>query len=199
MMRNDVLGDCTCAAAGHMIMNWTANVVPMFTPPDEQIVGAYAAITGYNPADPNTDRGAFALDVLKYWAKTGVSGHKITCFVEVDPHNLDELKYAIATFGGVYLGARMTDSDIGAPTWTADNVGPIVGGHAIPTFGYTPSGTKVVSWGKVVDVEWGWWLKRVDECYAIISTDWLDANGISPSGFNMAQLIADLADVRRNG
>ena len=26
MMHNDTIGDCTCAAAGHLIMEWTANV-----------------------------------------------------------------------------------------------------------------------------------------------------------------------------
>jgi len=26
MMDNDQIGDCTCAAAGHLLMEWTANV-----------------------------------------------------------------------------------------------------------------------------------------------------------------------------
>src|SRR5215469_7565963 len=51
MMDNDQIGDCTCAAAGHLIMEWTANAGrKVFTPSDQQIVGAYSAITGYNPA-----------------------------------------------------------------------------------------------------------------------------------------------------
>src|SRR6266567_3596417 len=51
MMDNDQIGDCTCAAAGHLIMEWTANAgKKTATPTDKQIVAAYSAITGYNPA-----------------------------------------------------------------------------------------------------------------------------------------------------
>ena len=39
MMENDQLGDCTCAAAGHLIMEWTANAgKKIVTPTDKQIV-----------------------------------------------------------------------------------------------------------------------------------------------------------------
>lgn len=41
MMENDQIGDCTCAAAGHLLMEWTANAKKkMFTPTDKQIVAA---------------------------------------------------------------------------------------------------------------------------------------------------------------
>ena len=67
MMDNDQIGDCTCAAAGHLIMEWTANAKKkMVTPTDKQIVAAYSAITGYNPVT-----GA------NYWRQTGIAKHKI--------------------------------------------------------------------------------------------------------------------------
>jgi len=50
MMHNDTVGDCTCAAAGHLIMEWTANVGAETTPSDEAILAAYSAITGYDPS-----------------------------------------------------------------------------------------------------------------------------------------------------
>ncbi|MGB6877319.1 MAG: hypothetical protein WBD87_14935, partial [Candidatus Acidiferrales bacterium] len=43
MMANDTLGDCTCAAAGHMIECWTANLGDAFTPTNAQIIAAYSA------------------------------------------------------------------------------------------------------------------------------------------------------------
>src|ERR1035437_4319687 len=49
MMLNDQLGDCTCAAAGHMIEAWTANSGTQVIPADADILSAYAAITGYTP------------------------------------------------------------------------------------------------------------------------------------------------------
>ena len=71
-MGNDKIGDCTCAAAGHLIMEWTSLAQPkMFTPTDPQIVAAYSAITGYNPKTGANDNGAAELDVLNYWRKTG--------------------------------------------------------------------------------------------------------------------------------
>ncbi len=52
MMENDQIGDCTCAAAEHLIMEWTANAgKKMVTPSDKQIVAAYSAITGLQPDD----------------------------------------------------------------------------------------------------------------------------------------------------
>jgi hypothetical protein len=77
MMDNDQIGDCTCAAAGHLIMEWTANAgKKMVTPTDKQIVAAYSAITGYNPATGANDNGANEIDVLNYWRQTGIAGHK---------------------------------------------------------------------------------------------------------------------------
>src|SRR5258708_37323217 len=48
MMANDTTSDCTCAAAGHLIMEWTDDNGALFTPADKDIISAYAAITGYN-------------------------------------------------------------------------------------------------------------------------------------------------------
>ena len=42
------------------------------------------------------------------------------------------------------------------------------------------------------DFTWNFWLKYVDECYAIVSLDWLRRNGVSPSFLNLAALRADL-------
>src|SRR5271156_3836654 len=35
MMENDQLGDCTCAAAGHLIMEWTANAKKKIVTPTD--------------------------------------------------------------------------------------------------------------------------------------------------------------------
>src|SRR4051812_30434661 len=57
MMQNDTIGDCTCAAAGHMIQCWTANVGNVIVPSNASIIAAYAAITGYNPTTGANDNG----------------------------------------------------------------------------------------------------------------------------------------------
>jgi len=76
MMDNDKIGDCTCAAAGHLIMEWTDDNGALYTPADQDIVNAYAAITGYNPATGQNDNGASETSVLNYWRSTGISSHK---------------------------------------------------------------------------------------------------------------------------
>jgi hypothetical protein len=73
MMANDVLGDCTCASAGHIIMLHTAARGAPVKVADEDVIAAYSAIGGYKPGDPSTDNGAVELDALNYWRKTGIA------------------------------------------------------------------------------------------------------------------------------
>src|ERR1700733_9167686 len=58
MMDNDKIGDCTCAAAGHLIMEWTDDNGALVTPATKQIIAAYSAITGYDPKTGLNDNGA---------------------------------------------------------------------------------------------------------------------------------------------
>ena len=99
MMRNDTVGDCTCAGGGHLIMGWTANASTEVIPSDTDILAAYSAITGYNPNDPNTDQGANELDVLNYWRQTGIAGHKIGAYVQLNASDIPHVKTAIYLFG----------------------------------------------------------------------------------------------------
>ena len=87
MMHNDTIGDCTCAAAGHLVMEWTANVGAETTPADADILAAYSAITGYDPKTGANDNGAVETDVLNYWRKTGIAGHKIMAYAALEPGN----------------------------------------------------------------------------------------------------------------
>lgn len=65
-MEDDQIGDCTCAAAGRLIMEWTANAgKKVIVPTDDQIV---AAVTGYNPKTGANDNGAVEIDVLNLLA-----------------------------------------------------------------------------------------------------------------------------------
>jgi hypothetical protein len=72
------------------------------------------------------------------------------------------------------------------------------GGHCVPIVGYgfdqdNNTGSEVVSWGQIFDMTWGFFSVYCDEAYAIITQDWIEANGQSPSGFDIAALQADLA------
>ena len=201
MMANDRIGDCTCAAAGHMIMNWqaVANAGSPVTIPDDQIIAAYSAITGYDPASGANDNGANELDVLAYWQTTGIAGHKIAGKATLDIHNVDQIKAATYLFGGVYIGFEVPAfimEDTGNHNWgSMSGDTSIVGGHAVPVFGYGRGGCTNVSWGDLYHMSWDFWLQYCDEAYAIVSTDWLKQSAVSPSGLDLQGLIQDLTQV----
>jgi hypothetical protein len=107
MMDNDQIGDCTCAAAGHLIMEWTASAgKKMATPTDKQIVAAYSAITGYNPVTGANDNGANEVDVLNFWRQTGIAGHKIGAYVALEPANHNHVIDSVYVFEGCYIGVQ---------------------------------------------------------------------------------------------
>jgi hypothetical protein len=108
MMANDQIGDCTCAAAGHLPMQWTANAGrKMFTPTDKQIVAAYSGISGYNPATGANDNGAVEIDVLNYWRQSGFAGHKIGAYVALEPANHTHIMDSVYIFEGCYIGLQL--------------------------------------------------------------------------------------------
>lgn len=199
MLANDSVGDCTCAAAGHLEMLWTSQTQTEFVPTDAAVLAAYSALTGYNPANPDTDTGADELTVLNYWRNTGIAGRKIFAFASVNLSNLAEVHAAIAFFGGLYLGAQIPQSAMDATqagqAWTDTTDTNIVGGHAFPGVAYDPDGLACITWGQLQKMTWAWLAQYADEAYCVLSPDWIALNGLSPSGFNLTQLNQDLAQL----
>jgi hypothetical protein len=208
MMDNDQIGDCTCAAAGHLIMEWTANAKgKMVTPTDKQIVTAYSAITGYNSTTGANDNGANEVDVLNYWRQTGIASHKIGAYMALEPSNHTHIMDSVYIFGGCYIGVQLPTSAQAQTQnhqpWSVPPGGPTGdgkpgswGGHAIPVMAYDARGVTVVTWGALQVMTWSFWAAYCDEAYAILSTDYLSGKKTTPQGFNLAQLQADLADLK---
>lgn len=200
MMLNDQLGDCTCAAAGHMICQWTtfaghkeANI------PDNAILKAHEAVSGYVPGEPQTDNGAVMLDVLNYWRQTGIGGHKITAFASVPLQRFNLIRMSISMFGSVYLGIQLPLSAQGQNIWEVPPEGPTGdgspgswGGHCVPIVGYDQDWWYVVTWGQIMKMKSSFLIDYADEAYVCLSPDWY-ATGNAPSGFNLAQLETDLS------
>jgi hypothetical protein len=207
MMMNDSLGDCTIAAAGHMIQQWSFFANVEVTPTDQQVLQAYEAVSGYVPGEPWTDNGAVILDVLNYWRQHGIAGHKITAYTQVDHSNLDEIRAAIQLFGNVYIGIQLPVTAQTQDAWTVANGGTFTqdgqpgswGGHAIPLMAQSPKTQTCITWGERLKMSHNFFLDYCDEAYAIVSQDWIGANGLSPSQFNLKQLMLDLAAVNQLG
>ena len=199
---NDELGCCTIAAAAHLIQVWTAaNAGKMVTPSDLDILAAYEAVGGYDPSDSSTDQGAVELDVLNYWRKTGIAGHKIDAFAVLEPKNELHIRDSVYLFGGCYIGVQLPVSAQDKNSWDVPPYGTwgdgepgSWGGHAVPVVGYGRRGLTVVTWGKLLTMSWAFWEAYVDEAYCVLSEDYL-ARGVTPNGFNLAELRSDLAAV----
>lgn len=202
MMLNDTLGDCTCAAAGHLTQVWTANASVEVTTPDDKIRDAYEAVSGYNPMDPNTDRGANEMDVLNYWRKTGIGGRKIQSYMGLEPKNHFHICAAVDLFGGAYIGLALPVSAQTQDVWSVPPGGPSGpgapgswGGHAVIIEAYDDHLLTCITWGQKKQMTWSFWDTYCDEAYALLSDDWLSAKGVNPDGFNLAQLQVDLKQV----
>jgi hypothetical protein len=200
MMLNDRLGDCTCAAAGHMILEWTTNAGDPFVPRDQQIVAAYSAIAGYDPATGANDNGAVVLDVLNYWRKQGIADHKITAFVGLELKNHNDLRDATYLFENTYLGVLLPRTAQGQKVWSVPTGGPTGqgapgswGGHAVPVVAYDERGVTVVTWGSLLRMTWTFYDTYCDEAFAVLSEDIINqATKKAPGGFDFEALRSDL-------
>ena len=208
MYLNDTIGDCAVAGPAHMIQAWTARGAGEVTLADADVLAAYRAISGYDPADPSTDTGCNLLDVLKYWQSTGIGGHKIGPYVAIDPTNQSEVCEAHHLYVGVLLGLDMPAAWQQATTW---DVGPSQtgdwgvgtwGGHCVCgeryalVVGVTAAGLYVVTWGGLMLLTWAALAIYCSEAYGILSQDFL-SNNKAPCGLDYAALAADLVAVQQ--
>ena len=202
MMLNDQLGDCTCAAIGHIIQAWSATAGPKeITLPDDAILKAYEAVGGYQPGKPDTDQGAVELDVLKYWRKTGVGGLRIDAFVALEPKNHAHVQAAVDLFGGAYIGLALPVSAQRQHVWSVPPGGATGqgapgswGGHAVVIEAYDAHGLTCITWGQKKRMTWSFWDTYCDEAYATLSELWAGKTA-APSGFDLAALKSDLKQV----
>lgn len=200
---NDRIGDCTCAAAAHMLEVWSAQVdgAPRLVE-DSDVLALYQT-QGYRPGDPSTDRGATLLHVLRAWRKRGLAGDRILAFAEVDVRSEQEVKLGAWIFSGLYCGvalpetARQQTGPDGLWDVTPDQSPAAApgswGGHCVNVVDYDYGGLTVITWGNLQRVSWAFWSAYFDEAYVIIPSDDRRLNGRAlDNGFNLAQLWADI-------
>lgn len=198
---NDSLGCCTIAAVANAVETWTANCGREQVIPDSDVLKYYESWDGYNPADPATDQGGVELDVLNNWRQQQFSGVELDAFAAVNVVNSGMVKQAIYLFGGLYIGVDLPLAAQKQDVWDVTaNPGPddepgSWGGHAIYLTGYDSHYLDCVTWGQMKAMTWAWFNKYCSEAYALVSKAWIEANeatNVSPSGFALAALEADL-------
>ncbi|MDD3853649.1 MAG: hypothetical protein PHD40_08360 [Syntrophomonadaceae bacterium] len=207
MLGNDTVGDCTCAGADHETMLWTTegNDPAAFT--SENTISDYSAITGYNPDDPDSDRGAVVRQVLLYRQKTGMidvdsERHQIGAFAKLDHKDINEIKEAMYLFSAIGVGIQLPQSamlqfNTGKP-WKVVQGSQIEGGHYVSCVGYDEEYIYCVTWGQIQKMDYDFFQTYCDEAWVMLSKEFLNEQGNSPEGFNLAQLRADLLALADN-
>jgi len=201
MMMNDKIGDCTCAAVGHIIQQWGTYTHKPLVPTDQQVLSLYEAVSGYNPKDPSTDNGAVETDVLNYWVKNKAFGISLDAYAPLELGNHNEVKDAVYWFGNAYIGLNLPISAQTQDVWsvpaggTHGNGAPgSWGGHAVPVVAYNARTLTVITWGALKQMTWAFWAAYAEEAYALLSTDWI-SSGKSPKGISWTTLQADFKEV----
>lgn len=201
MMLNDKLGCCTIAGVAHAIQVWSANAGHMITVPDDGVQTYYEEWDGYNPKDPGTDKGGTELDVLNDWRKQGFCGHKLAAYADPKYTKLEEIRQSIALFGGVYIGMALPLTAQKQDTWDllpnggADAKKGSWGGHCVFVPKYDEKTFTCITWGELKVMTLAFWDHYCDEAHTLLGDNWLSRKG-APSGFNHAQLQADLAAIK---
>jgi len=200
MYANDKYGDCTCAAAGHMIQNWTANANGEVTPPTGAVVKFYEHFVG-DPPPP--DAGCNMLQVLNYWRTAGLDRHNISAYAAIKLKNQVETMTALYLFGSVYIGVELPDfaveGDMLTVPWVVPPGGPVGNaapnpnnGHCIPAVAYDAETLTVITWGEPKTMNWDFYNAYADEAFAVLSQDFIEKSGTDLAGFDLAALEADL-------
>lgn len=181
LLKNDVLGDCTIASAGHIIEYWNyvgKLSLPTMTDLEAEII--YSICSGYIPGDDTTDNGCVELDVLKYFKTHGIMAASkivnLTKFLSVPKNDLTQLKSSIHHLGNCYLGYNLPSNALQTNLWSIDSNSTIEGGHAIPAVGYDDNQKLIyiVSWGEVVPVTYDFHEKYCEEAWALYSDAWIN-------------------------
>ena len=200
---NNKFADCTCAAAAHLIENWTAAFGREVVLTTDQVLEFYRHFT-----KPGSEGDCAVLSVLKFWRSHGLAGHKILAFAQLERRNINEIRQAVAIFGGCYVGlalpkfAAVAQNPRDVP-WVVPREG-LNGnaapdpqfGHCVAGIAYDEQSLHVVSWGKVKTMSWEFYSDYSDEAYVLLSNDFLSKKK-TPAGFDLSQLRQDLATVEK--
>ncbi|HEX7355257.1 MAG TPA: hypothetical protein VF288_10545 [Mycobacteriales bacterium] len=191
MDANDRYGCCTIAGAAHLLAAWDSEVSEHDPVPNaDDVIDQYLRITG------GQDTGCVEADVLSLWHRSGLfGGAPIAGYAPVDPRDIIAVHQAIAFYGGAYLGVTLPESAeeqfADGARWTVEPGSPVLGGHCVVAVGYDSLGLSCVTWGKVARVTYPWLSAYMDECWAIVPHQFVEA--ARGPALDLESLEADLA------
>ncbi|MFE2969925.1 hypothetical protein ACFXKC_40910 [Streptomyces sp. NPDC059340] len=135
-----------------------------------------------NGPGSSADGGVDLQTLLEYLVKHGgPDGVKALAFARVDPSAPDEVKAAIAIFGGVWTGITVQEANqedfAESKPWDYHRSSPDEGGHSVLTVGYAPQGSttgalggdeRFLTWAEETSFTDRYFGHKVDELYVVI-------------------------------
>lgn len=188
VLGNDKLGNCVLAGEAHWWMALSAVVDGSPIKIDEQ-----SLVKLYLELSPG-DRGLVIADTLTREQRVGLLGEKIVGYVAIDK-KADLIKIAIHEFCGAKLGVMVPPSATkqfaaGKPWTYVGDRGTYA--HDIEAQAYDERYVYCVTWGKLIPVAWQWLAAYWSEGFARVSTRWIDARGVTPTGLDIRALLGAL-------
>ena len=171
---NDTFGTCAFAAIGnlHCVVT-TANGVPEVMS-DGEIEAMDHSVTGFDPTDPATDKGAQLKAVLDYWMNNGWTGDptmKPLWYGDIPKRDIPAM---IKEYGGVYawclLPMRDDEPDLSDGALQANTPGTAA--HAVLIVGAADGVFWIATWGEVREISVAWWDRYGREQYAVLHPAW---------------------------
>lgn len=204
---NDQLGDCGEAMAihGDEAFHLDAGTpVPPYADDDAETF--YEEVGGYVPGNPNTDNGTDNSVLVQKWQQVGIpckangQRYKIAGSVFVDPKDERLTKIGIWEFVAVFraLGLPTTAQtqngrwSVVDPSLQGDSAVGSWGYHDIPYLSYDQNRIRTITWGEEWLVDWVFDKAYAAGGFAVVTTDQLNLQGVSPAGVNWSSLVAAL-------
>lgn len=197
VLGNDKIGDCAIVAPAQLMRVATSVCGAERKPTLAAVEATYSAVSGYNPMDPSTDNGCVVTDVLARWKGDGLQldgglPDKLLGYIALNPHDLDELRWGICWFGGIYCGWNLPELALNATRYWRMSQNPadmkIAGGHATACCTYSEAGFDQITWGEFMLATPNFTPAFLEEAYVPVMADWMMPSGTTPSGFSRVEL-----------
>jgi hypothetical protein len=190
LLGNDRWGNCVEVAIANdlnakrvnseqLALNYTEN----------DVVGWYESITGFDPRNPATDRGTDPVDALIWASNQGL----IDAWGQIDLTNDADIAMAIAAFGGVQIALDMQENWENTDVWSLSD-SPLVGGHMVNLLDFCPNGDcTIATWGnKIRTLTRSGRIGRGRAAYATLARPWAVDGHPCIFGLNVDQLRKEL-------
>lgn len=194
---NDKRGCCVEAGMYRLAQMWMANAGgSSWRPTTKLVLDAYSAWTGFDQATGQPDVGT-PLDVAQaklaqQGLDLGLQELDVALPVAVDPQNLDHVRGACRTFGGLWLALNLPAAwKDGGTTWDVAGDPGGWGRHLVPTGRCERRGLFwVISWGLEIELTPAALAKYCIQAGAAASRLWFDTTGQSPAGLDWDATLA---------